>query len=136
MLFFCDKSCLCSVRNAQSRYFSNTLVDRLNKDKSKVQRWSRGHKALGQGHKKNPRPRTALLRTDPLEAKDRNGRGQGSRRPAQSSPKKKVFRKFSDDLQKKRSSKFFFRQSPRKGGKQKKVFANFPRGFWRFPTKY
>ena len=36
------------------------------------------HKARGQGHKKNPRPRpsTALLRTDPLEAKDRNARGQ------------------------------------------------------------
>ena len=38
------------------------------------QRWSRGHKARGQGqgHKKNPRPRT-----DTLEAKDRNARGQG-----------------------------------------------------------
>ena len=37
-----------------------------------LQRWSRGHKARGQGHtKKNPRPkpRTALPRTDPLEAK-------------------------------------------------------------------
>ena len=40
------------------------------------QRWSRGHKARGQGqgHKKNlrPRPRTAFPRTDPLEAKDIN----------------------------------------------------------------
>ena len=27
--------------------------------------------------KKNPRPMTALPRTDPLEAKDRNARGQG-----------------------------------------------------------
>ena len=37
------------------------------------------HKAQGQGHEKNPRPRpsTALPRTDPLEAKDRNARGQG-----------------------------------------------------------
>ena len=47
----------------------------------KYQRWSRGHKARGQGqrHKKNarPRPRTALPRTEPLEAKDRNARGQG-----------------------------------------------------------
>ena len=36
------------------------------------------HKARGQGHKKNlrPRPSTVLPRTDPLEAKDRNGRGQ------------------------------------------------------------
>ena len=41
--------------------------------------WSRGHKARGQGHKKipRPRPRTALPRTNPLEAKDRNARGQG-----------------------------------------------------------
>ena len=35
---------------------------------------SRGHNARGQGqgHKKNPRPRIALPRTDPLEAKERN----------------------------------------------------------------
>ena len=48
---------------------------------STSQRWSRGHKARGQGQgrKKNPRPRprTAFPRTDTLEAKDRNARGQG-----------------------------------------------------------
>ena len=39
----------------------------------------REHKARGQGqgHKKNPRPRTHLPWTDPFEAKDRNARGQG-----------------------------------------------------------
>ena len=46
---------------------------------------------------KNPRPRTAFPRTDPLEAKDRNarGQGQGPRTQAQvfSPPKKKVFKK-------------------------------------------
>ena len=44
-----------------------------------LQWWSRGHKTRGPGHKKNPRPkpRTALPRKDPLEAKDRNARGQG-----------------------------------------------------------
>ena len=53
------------------------------------QRWSRGHKARGQGqgHKKipRPRPRTAFSRTDPLEAKDSNARGlgQGPRTQAQ-----------------------------------------------------
>ena len=69
------------------------------------QRWSRGHKARGQGqgqsqgHKKNPRPRprTALPRTDPLEAKDRNARGQGQGPRTQpqvfSERKKKVFKK-------------------------------------------
>ena len=63
------------------------------------QRWSRGHKVRGQGqgHKKNPRPRltprTALPRTDLLEAKDRNARGQGPRTQAQVFSKKKVFKK-------------------------------------------
>ena len=63
------------------------------------QRWSRGHKARGQGqgqgHKKNPRPRprprTTFPRTEPLEAKDRNvrGQGQGPRTQAQVFSKKK-----------------------------------------------
>ena len=49
-----------------------------------------------------PRPRTASPRTEPLEAKDRNarGQGQGPRTPAQAFSKKK------------RSSKIFFRRSP------------------------
>ena len=36
------------------------------------QRWSRGHKARGQGqgHEQKSRPRTAFPRTDTLEAKD------------------------------------------------------------------
>ena len=72
------------------------------------QRWGRGQKARGQGqgqgHNKNPRPRprTAFPRTDPLEAKDRNARGQGQGPRTQA----KVLSK------KKRSSKIFFRQSP------------------------
>ena len=67
-----------------------------------------------QGHKKNPRsrlrPKTALSRTDPLEAKDRNawGQGQGPRTQAQ------VFSK-------KRSSKDFFRRSQEKK-KSSKIF--------------
>ena len=67
---------------------------------SNCQRWNRGHKARGQGqgHKKNPRPRprTAFPRTEPLEAKDRNARGQGPRTQAQvlsKKKKKKVFTK-------------------------------------------
>ena len=62
-----------------------------------MQRWSRGHKARGQGHKKNPRPRprTAFPRTDTLEAKDRNarGQGQGPRTQAQVLSKKKKRKK-------------------------------------------
>ena len=65
------------------------------------QRWSRGHKALGQGHKKHPRPRTAFPRTDPLEAKDRNARSQGPRtQPQVVFKKKKGLQKFfSGNLQ-------------------------------------
>ena len=74
----------------------------------KCQRWSRGHKARGQnqGHKKNPRPRTAFPRTDTLEAKDRNarGQGQGPRTQAQvlSKKKKKVFSKIFQAISKKK----------------------------------
>ena len=84
------------------------------------QRWSRGHKARGQGqgqeHKKNPRPkprpRTAFPRTDTLEAKDRNARGQGQapRTQAQvlSKTKKKVFTKIFQVIStKKRFPKIF-----------------------------
>ena len=84
--------------------------------KPKEQRWwSREHKARGQGQKKNPRPRprTALPRTDPLEAKDRNVRGQGPRTESQVFSKKteKVFKIFFQAISKKgkqkRFSKFF-----------------------------
>ena len=70
------------------------------------QRWSRGHKARGQGHKKNPRPRprTAFPRTDALEAKDRNARGQGQGPRTQS----------ASALQNKKSSQKFFKRSPLK----------------------
>ena len=64
------------------------------------QRWSRGHKPQDQGQK-NPRPRTALSRPDPLDAKDRNARGQEPRIQAQVSSKKKLL-------------KFFFRRSPKR----------------------
>ena len=50
--------------------------------------------------KKNPRPKTALPRTDPLEAKDRNARGEGHRRQV-FSPNKGLKKIFSGDLQKK-----------------------------------
>ena len=71
------------------------------------QRWSRGHKARGQGqgHKKNPRPRTrtAFPRTDTLEAKDRNARGQGPRTQALVlSKNKKVFTKIFQAISKKK----------------------------------
>ena len=64
-------------------------------EKDDDQRWSRGHKARGQGHKKNPRPRprTAFPRADTLEAKDRNARGQGQGHKAKCSPKKKKKKK-------------------------------------------
>ena len=69
------------------------------------QRWSRGHKARGQGqgHRKISRPRP---RTDPLKAKVKD---QGHRRKC--SQKKRSSKIFFKRFQKKRSSKFFFRRS-------------------------
>ena len=80
------------------------------------QRWSRGHKARGQGqgqgHKKNPRPRpsTVFPRTDPLEAKDRNARGQsqGPRTQAQVFSKKKGLQNFFQAISKKKGLQKFF----------------------------
>ena len=82
------------------------------------QRWSRGHKARGQGqgqgHKKNPRPRprprTAFPRTEPLEAKDRNARGQGQgprTQPQVFSKKKGLQKSFPDNLQFKAVARIF-----------------------------
>ena len=91
------------------------------------QRLSRGHKARGQGqgHKKNPRPRTAFPRTDTLEAKDRNarGQGQGPRTQAQVLSKKK-----------KRSSQKYFRRSQKKKAistkkRFPKIFSSAPHNF-------
>ena len=83
---------------------------------------------------KNPRPRI-----DPLEAKD-----QGHRRKC--SPKKKVFKNFFQAISKKKGlqkffsgekglQKIFFRRSLLEET-TKKIFANFPQDFWRFPTKF
>ena len=83
---------------------------------SSYQRWSRGHKARGQGqgqgHKKNPRPRprTAFPRTEPLEAKDRNARGQGQgprTQPQVFSKKKGLQKSFPDNLQFKGVARIF-----------------------------
>ena len=89
-----------------------TIVRHELKYRSYFQRWSRGHKARGQGqgHKKNLRPRTAFPRTDTLEAKDRNARGQGQGPRTQSA---------SALQKKKRSSQKFFKRSPLKNVFQK-----------------
>ena len=82
----------------------------------KYQRWSRGHKARGQGHKKNlrPRPRTAFPRTDTLEAKDRNARGQGQGPSASAlqKKKKKVFTKIFQAISTKKRFPKIFSSSP------------------------
>ena len=63
--------------------------------------------AQAKNTKKNPRlrPRTALPRTDPLEVKDRNARGQGHRRNC--SPNKKVFKKVFQAISKRGKQKGF-----------------------------
>ena len=81
-----------------------------------------------QGSRPRPRPRTAFPRTDTLEAKDRNARGQGPRTQSASALQKKkkkgLHKNFSGDLQKKkkkkeRSSQKFFKRSPLKNVFQK-----------------
>ena len=97
-----------------------------------------------------PKPRTQKN----FEAKDTKkirglGQGQTLLRPRTKDTDASVLKKslqkcFSDDLKKKvfknffrrkRSLKFFF-QAISTWGNQKNVFADFPQGFWRFPTKF
>ena len=65
---------------------------------------------------KNPRPRTHLPRTDPLEAKNRNARGHGHNAEVLSKKKRSSLKKTANfpqnenDLQKIRFSNFFFRK--------------------------
>ena len=69
---------------------------------------------------KNPRPKTAFPRTDTLEAKDRNARGQGHKRKCSPKKKKRSSQKFfRRSLKKKRSSQKFSKRSPRKNVFQK-----------------
>ena len=85
--------------------------------------------------KKNPRPRprTAFPRTDTLEAKDRNARGQGPRTQAQVLSKKKkekgLHKIFLGDLQKKKKvfTKIFQAISTKK--RFPKNFSSAPRCF-------
>ena len=74
------------------------------------QRWSWGNKAWGQGQDKDakiiPRLRTDFSKIDPVEAKDRNARGQGRGSRTQAP----VFSK-----KKKKSSKKLFTRSQKKG---------------------
>ena len=92
---------ICHKKNPFFALFYKTRANtqQVLPEQTGLQRWSRGHKARGQGHKRNPRPRTTFPKTDLLEAKDRIARGQGPR----TQPRV---------LKKKRSSKKFFRQSP------------------------
>ena len=85
------------------------------------QRWSREHKARGQGqgHKKI----RGKGQGQPFRGQTLSRQGQECSRPrtqAQVFCKKKgLHKKFLSDLQKR---------------KTKMVFAKFPRGFWQFPT--
>ena len=72
---------------------------------------------------KNPRPNTALPRTDPLEAQDRNARGQGQRPRTQAQvffKKNKFFKNILQAISKSetKSSKSFFRRSLKEENKK------------------
>ena len=73
------------------------------------QRWSRGHKARGQGHKKKSEAKDSL-------SEDRHSRGQGQEC---SRPRPRTKDTSASALQKKRSSQKFFRRSPQKNVFQK-----------------
>ena len=77
------------------------------------QRWSRGHKARGQGQEQPFRGQTfSRPRTGMLEAKAKD---QGHRRKCSPKKKKGLHKNFSGDLKKKkRSSQKFFKRSPQK----------------------
>ena len=74
---------------------------------------------------KNPRPRTAFPRTDTLEAKDRNARGQGQGPKTQAqvlskrSPKKKVFSKIFQAFSTKKRFPKNFSSAPQNFNKSK-----------------
>ena len=94
-----------NVDYVQLRYRGNKKIKAVTRELAMLgitndQRWSRGHKARGQAHKKISRPRP---RTDPLQAKAKD---QGHRH--KSSPKKKGHQNFfSGDLKKKVFKKVF-----------------------------
>ena len=99
------------------------------KDTKKIRGQGQGQPFRGQTlsrprtqKKSEAKPKDRFPRTDTLEAKDRNARGQGPRTQAQvlSKKKKGLHKNFSGDLQKKkRSSQKFFKRSPRKNVFQK-----------------
>ena len=88
-----------------------------------------------------PRPRTQ--KNFEAKAKDRPSRGQGHKRKCSLKQKQKKGlqklylgeRSSKKFFRRKRSSKIFF-QAISTWGNQKRSFADFPQGFWRFPTKF
>ena len=79
-----------------------------------------------------PRPRTQKNFEDKAKNRPSRGQGQGQRTQTQVFSKKKGLQNFFSG--EKGLQKFFFQQSLLEETK-KKVFADFPQGFWRFPTK-
>ena len=94
--------------------YNNISSIRLAEEESRTQ-------GLRPRTQKNPRPNTALPRTDLLEAQDRNARGQGQgyRRKC-SSKKNKFFKNILQAISKSetKSSKSFFRRSLKEENKK------------------
>ena len=89
-----------------------------------------------QGSRPRPRtPKESEAKDSPSEDRPSRSQGQECSRPRtqeQVFSKKKFFKNcFSGE----KGLKILF-QEISNCGKQKKVFANFPRGFWRFPKKF
>ena len=97
------------------------LYTSVDSNLSAVTALSVGYLSEVESRTQGSRPRTQ--KKSETKAKDSPSRGQGPRTQAQvfSKKKKKIAKIFSGDLQLR---------------KTKNVFANFPRGFWRFPTRF
>ena len=67
-----------------------------------VESRTQGSRPRPRTQKPRPRPRTAFPRTDTLEAKNRNARGQGHKHKCSPTKKKGLHKNFSGDLQKKK----------------------------------
>ena len=78
---------LCLISGPHLRFYERNAITKCRVEDTKLE-------AKDQ---KNPRPRTAFPRTDPLEAKDRNARGQGH--SCKCSKKKGFQKSFSGNLQ-------------------------------------
>ena len=114
-----------------------TMASTPGLENGKRQWWRREHKARDQGqdHKKSE------AKDCPFEDRPSRGQEQECSRPrtkdtGASVPKKKIFKNFFLAISNKKKDLRTIFSGDFQKRKTKKVFANFLRGFWRFPTNF